>query len=138
MIIKIFLRLALAFGFLSAVADRVGLWPEQASAWGNWDSFLKYTEKINPWFPTALIPVVGLTATTAEVVFALALIAGYKTEFFARLSGYLLLLFALAMTFSTGIKSAFDASVYAASAGAFGLSLIKEKYWELDSLISKS
>lgn len=137
-IIKTFLRLAIAFGFLSAVADRFGMWPAEITAWGNWDSFLAYTEKINPWLPTALIPAVGGLATAAEVFFALALLAGYKTEFFARLSGLLMLLFALAMTFSTGIKSAFDASVFAASAGAFGLSLIKEKYWELDSLISKS
>jgi len=40
------------------------------------------------------------------------------------------------MTFSTGIKGAFDFSVFSASAGAFALSLIKEKYLELDSLIS--
>jgi hypothetical protein len=40
------------------------------------------------------------------------------------------------MTFSTGIKGAFDYSVYSASA-AFALSLMKEKYLEVDSLINK-
>ena len=42
------MRLAIAFGFLSAVADRLGLWPEEISAWGNWESFLEYTQLINP------------------------------------------------------------------------------------------
>ena len=41
------------------------------------------------------------------------------------------------MTFSTGIKGALDYSVFSASAGAFALSLMKEKYFEIDSLISK-
>ncbi|MCJ7467052.1 MAG: hypothetical protein MUO53_10210 [Maribacter sp.] len=54
------------------------------------------------------------------------------------MSGILLLLFALSMTFSTGIKGAFDFSVFSASAGAFALSLMKEKYLELDILISKT
>jgi len=135
--IKLFLRLAISFGFLSAVADRFGLWSKEVSVWGNWESFLSYTEMINPWIPDSLIPTIGILATAAEVVFALFLIIGFKTELFAKLSGYLLLLFALSMTFSTGIKGAFDYSVFTASAGAFALSLMKEKYLEVDNLISK-
>jgi uncharacterized membrane protein YphA (DoxX/SURF4 family) len=91
---------------------------------------------INPWFPDSLIPLIGILATGAEIVLAFFLLIGFKTELFAKLSGVLLLTFALAMTFSTGIKGAFDFSVFSASAGAFALSLIKEKYLELDSLIS--
>lgn len=136
-IIKIFLRLAIAIGFLSAVADRFGLWSKEVSAWGNWNSFLEYTQIINPWFPIAMISIIGIIATIAEIVFALCLIVGFKTELFAKLSGFLILIFALSMTFSTGIKGAFDFSVFTASAGAFALSLIKEKHWELDNLISK-
>ena len=136
-IIKIFLRLAIAFGFLSAVADRLGLWPEEISAWGNWESFLEYTQLINPVIPEMLIPAAGLVATGAEVIFGICLILGLKTELMAKLSGYLMLFFALAITFSTGIKGAFDYSVFAASAGAFALSTMKEKYLELDVLFSK-
>jgi uncharacterized membrane protein YphA (DoxX/SURF4 family) len=84
-----------------------------------------------------MISIVGSIATTAEIIFAICLIIGFNTELFARLSGFLLLIFALSMTFSTGIKGAFDFSVFSASAGAFALSLIKEKYIELDNLISK-
>lgn len=135
--IKLFLRLAISFGFLSAVADRFGIWSKEISVWGNWDRFLSYTEMINPWIPSSLIPTIGIIATAAEIVFSLFLIIGFKTELFAKLSGFLLLLFALSMTFSTGIKGAFDFSVFSASAGAFAMSLMKEKYLELDNLISK-
>lgn len=136
-IIKIFLRLALASGFLSAVADRFGLWSKDVSVWGNWNSFLEYTQKINPWFPESMISLLGIIATTAEIVFAIFLLIGFKTELFARLSGLLLLIFALSMAFSIGIKGVFDFSVLSASAGAFALSLMNEKYLELDMLISK-
>ena len=132
---KLFLRLALAASFLSAVADRFGLWPVEVSVWGNWDKFLEYTAVINPWLPSNLVPAAGAIATVAELVFALCLLIGFKTEFFAKLSGFLLLAFALAMTFSTGIKGPFDYSVFTAAAAAIALSLMKEKYWELDGLV---
>ena len=135
-LIKLYLRLAISMGFLSAVADRFGIWSKKVSVWGNWNNFLEYTKLINPWFPDSLIPLIGILATGAEIVLAFFLLIGFKTELFAKLSGVLLLTFALAMTFSTGIKGAFDFSVFSASAGAFALSLIREKYLELDSLIS--
>ncbi len=135
--VKIFLRIAISLGFLSAVADRLGIWNKEVSVWGNWENFLNYTELINPWIPNSLIPLVGIIVTVAEVVFAICLLIGFKTELFAKLSGFLLLIFALSMTFSTGIKGVFDFSVFSASAGAFALSLMKEKYLELDNLIFK-
>ena len=136
-IIKLFLRLSISIGFLSAVADRFGLWGKEITVWGNWDNFLDYTQLINPWIPDALITTVGIIATLAEIVFAIFLIIGFRTELSAKLSGFLLLLFALSMSFSTGIKGAFDFSVFTASAAAFALSLIKEKYLELDQMLSK-
>lgn len=135
--IKLFLRLAIGSGFLSAVADRFGFWSPNISAWGNWDSFLEYTKIINPWFSESLILIIGGVATTAEVVFGVCLILGFKTEFFAKLSGYLLLIFALSMWFSTGIKGPLDYSVFTASAGAFALSILKGKFFELDNLLNK-
>lgn len=136
-IIKLFLRFGIGLGFLSAVADRFGLWPAEISAWGNWDSFLTYTEIINPFIPQMLIPSIGVIATAAELLFGICLIVGFKTELVAKLSGYLMLIFALAITFSSGIKGAFDYSVFAASAGAFALSIMNDKYLELDLLIGK-
>jgi len=130
--IKLFLRLAIGLGFLSAVADRFGLWSNEISSWGNWENFLEYTQLLNPLIPKSLIPIIGVLATSAEIIFGLCLIIGFRTELFGKLSGYLLLIFALAMTFSTGIKSPFDYSVFTASAGAFALSIMREKYLELD------
>ena len=132
--VKLFLRLTLAIGFLSAVADRFGIWTADVSAWGNWDNFLDYTQTINPWVPEIFIPILGGFATVAEVVLGICLLIGYRTELIAQLSGWLLLLFALSMAFSLGIKAPFDYSVFAAAAAAFALSLIKEKHWEVDAL----
>lgn len=137
-IIKLFLRGAIAGGFLSAVADRFGLWSADVSVWGNWANFLDYTQVLLPWAPETLIPVFGFAATAFEIIFALLLIVGFKTELIAKLSGLLLLLFALSMTFSTGIKGAFDYSVFSASAAAFALSLLKKKHYELDLFFDKS
>jgi len=135
-LIKLLLRFAIAIGFLSAVADRFGLWNKAVSTWGNWENFLAYTQLINPWASNTMIPILAILATAAEIIFALFLIIGFKTELIAKLSGFLLLIFALSMTFSTGIKGVFDYSVYSASAGAFALSLIKEKFLEIDNLIT--
>lgn len=136
--IKLFLRLALSFSFLSAVADRFGLWGEKYSVWGTWENFVAYTKVINPWLPDATIETAGIIATAAEILFALCLLIGYKTELVARLSGLLLMLFALSMTFSTGIKGAFDYSVFTASAAAFALSVMKDKFLEVDSLLTQN
>lgn len=131
--VKLFLRLALAASFLSAVADRFGFWPEAVSAWGNWNSFLEYTEIVNPWYPVAFIPTLAVVATVAELLLGLLLLIGLKTRLAANLSGILLLLFALSMTFSTGLKGALDYSVFTAAAAAFALGAIREKFLEVDS-----
>ena len=119
-----FLRLSLSAGFLSAVADRFGWWPSEASTWGSWDSFLAYTQSINPFLPASLIPVAGLVVTFLEVVLGIGLLINYKTAFMANCSGFLLLLFALAMTISKSIKAPLDYSVFSASAAAFSLRFI--------------
>ena len=79
----------------------------------------------------------GLLATVLEIVFAICLLIGYRTEYFAKLSGYLLLIFALSMAFSTGIKGAFDYSVFSSSAAAFALSTMHAfKYLEIDIVLN--
>ena len=123
-IIEWFLRLSLSAGFLSAVADRFGLWPKDLSVWGNWDNFIAYTKTLNPFVAQPLISVLGSVVTALEVILAIALLTNYKTVFFARCAGYLLLLFALAMTFFSSIKAPLDYSVFCASAAAFALGLL--------------
>jgi len=133
-----FLRAALAAGFFSAVADRFGLWGPpgtQHVAWGNMAHFFRYVAILNPWFPAALIPTVGWLATLAEIALGLLLLIGFQTRWAARLSGLLLFAFAFGMTAGTNIKSAFDASVFAASAGAFLLAKAPRFPWSIDSMI---
>src|SRR6201993_5418247 len=63
-----FLRVALAAGFLSAVADRFGLWgPAGAAnvAWGAWQPFVDYVAKLNWFAPPASTPILAWAATVA-------------------------------------------------------------------------
>ena len=122
----VYARLALGVGFLSAVADRFGVWgPPGATnvAWGDFAAFLRSTAKLNPYAPTAAVPLLAWTVTLCETVLGLALVVGFATRVIAALSSLLLLAFALGMTIGTGIKSAFDASVFAAAAAALLLAL---------------
>ncbi|WP_109097939.1 DoxX family protein [Aquimarina sp. AU58] len=135
--VKLFLRVSIALGFLSAVADRFGWWPQESSAWGNWGSFIEYTKVLNPWVPNSLINAVGVVATVAEIVLAIFLIIGFKTSLSAKLSGTLIALFGITMCVTIGVKAPLDYSVFSAAAAGFGLSIIKEKYLEIDTLLSK-
>src|SRR5262249_57876202 len=52
------MRMALAAGFLSAVADRFGLWGPIGTpgvSWGGFAKFLDYTATILPFLPTTLV-----------------------------------------------------------------------------------
>ena len=116
------LRLALGTAFLSAVADRFGLWGAPGTAgvaWGDWNTFLAYVAILNWFAPESLIPVLGWAATIAEIVLALGLIIGWRLWWFALASGLLLSSFALTMAITLGVKVPLDYSVFTASAGAF-------------------
>lgn len=123
-IVEWFLRLSLSAGLLSAVADRFGLWDKAHSAWGNWGNFVTYTKTLNPLFPDAVIPFLAGISTFLEIAFGIGLLLNFKTAVVAKGCGCLLLLFALAMTFSNSIKAPLDYSVFCASAAAFALSVI--------------
>lgn len=135
--LALFLRLSIAFGFLSAVADRFGFYAKEISTWGNWNAFVDYTFLMNYWLPKSLIPSIAIIATILEIVFAICLLLGFKTQLTAKLSGILLLVFGLSMTFSFGIKPPLDYSVFAIAAAAFALSNLKTRYLEIDSLFFK-
>lgn len=123
------LRWALAISFLSAVADRFGMWgPPGATlvGWGDWQHFIAYTAKLNSFLPVVLIQPAGVLATILEVVFSIALIAGIYLRYTAYASGMLLLLFALTMTFALGVKAPLNYSVFSAAAGAFLLGAISD------------
>ena len=121
------------------MADRFGYWGnpgEPGVAWGEWGAFSRYTGQLTAWLVTDANAVGGLAvlATVLEVGLALLLLVGYKTRWVAVGSGLLLLSFGVAMTVSAGNpKAAFDFSVFAASAAAFGLALAPRYPFSVDA-----
>lgn len=123
-------RVALGAAFLSAVADRLGLWgkPGQPNvAWGNFANFTRYAAAVNSFMPTFTIPFLAWTATAGELSLGIALILGIWPRWTAVGSALLLALFGTAMTISFGIKSPLDYSVFSASAGALLLALYQTR-----------
>lgn len=136
----VFVRLALGVSFLSAVADRFGLWGVYGQpnvSWGNYARFLDYTAKVNSFLPLWMIPALAILATAAETLFGLLLVLGWKTRLTAVLSGALLTTFALAMTASLGIKAPLNYSVFSAAAGALLLALAEEVPLSLDAWLRR-
>ena len=137
----VFLRLALGFSFLSAVADRFGLWGAYGQphvAWGDFAQFVAYTGKLNWFVPAILIPALAWVSTAAETLLGFALVVGLFTRIAALLSGMILLLFALAMTIALGLKVPLDLSVFSASGGAFLLAAYGRYPLCADALTSRA
>ena len=134
---SVFLRFALGFSFLSAVADRFGLWGAFGSAhvaWGTFARFVAYTGQLNWFLPKATILTIAIVSTCAETVLGILLLLGWRTRIAALLSGALLLLFALTMTVALGIKAPLDASVFSAAGGAFLLASCAKYPFSVDQL----
>ena len=134
---SVFLRFALGFSFLSAVADRFGLWGsfgEPHVAWGTFARFVAYTGQLNWFLPNATITTLAIVATCAETVLGFLLLLGWQTRTAALLTGVLLLLFAVTMAGALGIKAALDFSVFSASGGAFLLASCAEYPFSIDHL----
>jgi len=129
---QLFLRLALAFTMLSAVADRFGFWGSNSS-WGNWQNFENYTTKITSFLPEFLSIFGAYSATLLEIIFALFLILGFRTKLTAIGMGILLLMFALSMSISLGIKAPLDYSVWVGCASAFLLASQNQYQFNLDN-----
>lgn len=123
---QLFLRFALAITMLSAVADRFGLWGTHSS-WGNWQNFEKYTAELTFFLPSILRTFSAYAATFLETILSLALIVGFRIKWAAAGTGILLLIFALAMSVSLGIKAPLDYSVWVGSAAAWLLAAQQRK-----------
>lgn len=139
-IVRPFARFALGASFLSAVADRFGLWgPHGAKnvAWGDFAHFVEYTGAVTSLFPASLTVPFAWAATVAETLFGILLILGCKTRMTSLLSGLLLLSFALCMVTGLGIKTPFDYSVFSAAAAAFLLALWEPDRFTLDKLLHR-
>ena len=140
-VICLFTRFALGASFLSAVADRFGVWGPYGAknvAWGNFTHFVEYTGAVMSLFPRPLTEPFAWAATTAETLLGVLLIAGFKIRMAAVLSGLLLLSFAMGMITGLGIKTPFDYSVFSAAAAAFLLAFWEPDRFTLDKLLNRS
>ena len=107
-IATLLLRIAIALAFLSAVADRFGLWGlpgKQGVNWGDLAHFNAYVAKLNWFLPAAVVPGVGWAATGAETLLALGLLIGCYLRWVSLASALLLLSFAITMLVAPGPKA---------------------------------
>lgn len=133
---SVFLRLALGISFLSAVADRFGLYGAFGMpdvSWGDYAHFVSYTAQLTWYLPSSVLPLAAAISTAAETLLGLFLIVGWKTRVTALLSGILLTLFALAMTVSLGLHAPLKFSVFSAAGGAFLLAVCEDFPLSLDA-----
>ena len=126
-IADIALRVSLSAAFLSAVADRFGLWGGPGApgvAWGGWEPFVDYTGTLLFFLPHSLVVTSAWSATIAEVVLGVWLLIGWRLRFAALGSAALLLSFAVTMVLALGIKAPLNYSVFTAMAAALGLAAL--------------
>ena len=139
-IVRLFARFALGASFLSAVADRFGMWGPYGAkniSWGNFAHFVEYTGTVMSLFPRSLTVSFAWAATIAETLLGILLIAGFKIRMASVISGLLLLLFAMGMITGVGIKTPFDYSVFSAAAAAFFLAFWEADKFTLDNLLNR-
>lgn len=116
---ELFARLVLAAAYLSACADRFGLWGPSGTPgvdWGSMGGFYSATAVLVPYAPESLIPLVAWVATLLELGLAGLLLAGIQLKWTSLASGILLLVFAISMTMYLGPKFPLNYSVFTASA----------------------
>ncbi|MBN2817934.1 MAG: DoxX family protein [Bacteroidales bacterium] len=128
------LRLATGANFLSPVASRLGFWGQQSSGW---DEFIVYAGQVNSFAPQNMIYPLAIVATLLESLFGVLLIIGYTTRWVSLGASALTFIFAMAMTYSFGIKSPLDYSVFVDCTSAFLLATQPSYRWSIDEWIVK-
>lgn len=116
-------RVALGAAFLSAVADRLGLWGAYTDgivvSWGSMPRFYQDVAALAPWAPAITVAPLAWIVTAAEAALGLALLIGYRLPWTALASGFLLLTFGLSMAAFLSIKLMLNYSVLTCAACAF-------------------
>lgn len=122
----LFARASLAAGFLSATADRFGLWGPPGTVnvfWGNFEGFKGNVVVLAPYLSTTLVNVVAWGASVLELVFAVALLLGVALRYVSVASAATLVAYGMSMVFNMGIQSVFNYAIFTAASAALLLSL---------------
>lgn len=138
---QLFLRVAISASYLSAVADRFGLWGllDNASvSWGNWQNFVAYSNSLNAFLSPQLGEIAAIIATALEIIIPVMLLIGYQTKLAALCSAALLTAFGLTMTISLGIKPPLDYSVFTGIGASLLLAAVAKYKFSVDYLLNKS
>ncbi|SHN10898.1 MauE/DoxX family redox-associated membrane protein [Chitinophaga sp. CF418] len=134
---QLFLRLAFAVTLLSAVADRLGIWGPPGApnvAWGDWEHFLAYSNKLNFYVSPQVGNILAILATALEVIFAVMFLIGYKIKLASWGTCLLMVIFALSMTVAMGVKPPLSYSVWTSAGAAALLGSINKYKWSIDNL----
>jgi uncharacterized membrane protein YphA (DoxX/SURF4 family) len=137
---SLLLRIGFGVGFLSAVADRLGLWGafgQPNVEWGNFSRFLEYTHTLNWYLPDAMTLPLGIIATGAEILLGFLLLVGWRTRASTLLSALLMLVFGAAMTLALGVKAPLNSAVLTGIGGSLLLSTCESFPFSVDELLSR-
>jgi uncharacterized membrane protein YphA (DoxX/SURF4 family) len=124
-VVRIALRLSLAAGFLSAVADRFGWWkPFGQGSWGSMGAFADYTHQLVPFASGWLLTVIVWAATATETTLAVLLLAGWWPKLVGAATCLTLIIFGTAMAVSLGMESPLSYSVFSAASAAAAYAIL--------------
>jgi uncharacterized membrane protein YphA (DoxX/SURF4 family) len=124
-VVRIALRLSLAAGFLSAVADRFGWWaPLGQGSWGSMGSFADYAHQLVPFAYGWFLTVIVWAATATEVALGVLLLTGWWPKLVGAATCVLLIVFGVAMAVSLGIQSPLSYSVFSAASAAAAYAIL--------------
>lgn len=118
---RIFVRFALGSAFLSAIADRFGVYGPPGSKYvgfGDWSHFVKFVAVLNWFLPKGFIPTVAVLETVIELALGVALLLGIYQRQVALSSAALLMSLALTMSIALRINVALSYSVFSAAGAA--------------------
>jgi putative oxidoreductase len=127
-------RLALAATYISAYSSRINLFSGHPDGW---ERFLKYASDVNSYAPESVKLFLAITATILEIAISILLIVGFQTKKVAIASGILTFLFAMAMTYSFGVKEPLDYGVFVNFTAAFLLATMPEHIIRIDQYFLK-
>jgi hypothetical protein len=134
-IARIFTRFALGIAFLSAIADRFGMYGPpggKSVGFGDWSHFVQFVAVLNFFLPKVLISPLAVLETIIELALGVALLLGIYQRVVAWSSGVLLMFFALTMSIALGIEVALSYSVFSAAGAAFLLGATSTRLNSLD------
>lgn len=140
-IAQLFTRIALGWGFLFPIMDRLGFLgpPDSGNAtWGDWQHFISYTHSLMPFTSIAVANIMGLLATATECILSFGLIVGYKIKWMGLGAAILTLSFAIMMMMYNGLLAPFKYPVFVFTGAGLLLSTQPYFKWSIDAFLLKN